>query len=130
MNLPTARNADSAFIDPVTATGVQEILFPNARSYTSYRITFEDVRDADAANSLQIGEIELLGTVGESTVPELEVTRNANGSLTITSTVDGTLQSTAELGANADWNDVGPISGSVTVNADEDAQFYRVVAAE
>ena len=32
-------------------------------SYRSYRVTFPTLKDAAAANSMQIGEVELLGQV-------------------------------------------------------------------
>ena len=38
-------------------------------AYLSYRLTFPTLKDAGAANSMQIGEVELLGAVAES-VPE------------------------------------------------------------
>lgn len=40
-----------------------EVLFANAVSYSAYRVTFPTLRDASGANSMQIGEVELLGTI-------------------------------------------------------------------
>jgi hypothetical protein len=40
---------------------VQEILFANSQSYTSYRLTFEHLKDDSSTYFISIGEIELLG---------------------------------------------------------------------
>jgi hypothetical protein len=57
--LPTDRNAGGTtpahVIDPLT-------MFT---AYTSYRLTFPTLRDAAAANSMQIGEVEFLSQVPE-----------------------------------------------------------------
>jgi hypothetical protein len=39
------------------------IAFENTTAYTSYQVVFPSVRDADTANSMQIAEIELIGTL-------------------------------------------------------------------
>lgn len=58
--LPAARNAAALPLDPLTLS-VQEVHFNNAVGYLSYRLTVNNVKDNNAANSMQIGEIELLG---------------------------------------------------------------------
>lgn len=64
--LPEGRNPGGAVpIDPLTQF-LQEVSFTNDDAYTSYRVTFPTLRDAAAANSMQIAEVELLGRV----VPE------------------------------------------------------------
>jgi len=39
------------------------VTFPNDVNYASYRVTFPTLRDGLRANSMQIGEVELLGTI-------------------------------------------------------------------
>lgn len=68
--LPEGRNPgglppNAIPIDPLTQFH-QELSFANAVSYTNYRVTFPTLKDAAAANSMQIAEVELLGRV----VPE------------------------------------------------------------
>jgi hypothetical protein len=65
LNLPQERNNAAYFVEPVDSFGhfnpVQEILFGNSHGYTSYKVQFTHTRNDSNANSLQIGEIELLG---------------------------------------------------------------------
>jgi len=126
--LPTARNTVITGIDPLTHA-MQQISFPNTGSYTTYRLTFTHVKLAGAANSCQIGEVELLGVVGHAAAV-LSVVAHANGSLTITSSAPGELQSTTSLnGPNPVWIDAGPISAPVTIfpAPGEPQKFYRVL---
>lgn len=119
--LPDDRNAGNQGVDPI-GMHMQEILFSNTAGFTSYRLTFENVRNPDAANSMQVAEIELLGVV----VPHLTFSRAGN-QLSITSSVPGTLQSnTSPTGGT--WTDVGPITGTttVTINSATPSMYYRV----
>lgn len=52
--------------DPGRFVAGPAISFTNVADYTSYRLLFPTVRDSATANSMQIGEIELLGSI----VPE------------------------------------------------------------
>ncbi|MDB6055340.1 MAG: Immunoglobulin I-set domain protein, partial [Verrucomicrobiales bacterium] len=124
----TARNAGGLTINPLTQVN-QEILFSNNSAYTTYQATFTHVRSDASANSLQIGEIQLLGVPGTATGATLTFSREtANGPLTITSSAPGTLQSTTELkNSGTVWDTVGPINGSVTVSTTAVQTFYRVV---
>ena len=60
LDLPEGRNPGG---DMAVNPGLfnQTLTFENATAYTSYRVTFPTVKDADAANSMQIAEVELLG---------------------------------------------------------------------
>lgn len=69
VSLPLFRNAADQPLDPLSQA-LAESNFANATAYSSYRVYFYDVRDAANANSLQIGEVELLGTL-EPTSPVL-----------------------------------------------------------
>jgi hypothetical protein len=61
LSMPDDRNDVSLAVDPLTAPGLQEILFNNSQTYTSYRVTFNHVKNDSSANRLSLGEVELLG---------------------------------------------------------------------
>ncbi len=125
--LPAARNTTASLVDP-TQSAVQEILFSNTRAFTSYRVSFFNVADNVNNSSLQLGEIELLGVNATGVSPSLTVTPGAGGSLNITSSGPGTLQSATSLGNPTVWTDVGPITGTVNIvpAAGTPQKFYRV----
>jgi hypothetical protein len=125
--LPEERNAAGQVIDPLVLV-VQEVRFANAVPYKSYRVLFPTVKNSAAANSFQVAEVQLLGTVATEAATRLSIARNTDGTLTITSTGAGTLQSTTALGTA--WTDEGPVNGSVTVPAEGHAKFYRVNAQQ
>ncbi len=63
LTLPDQRNAGGQI--PIDGTHVfQEVTFENTAVYVSYQVVFPTVRDAVAANSMQIAEVELLGSEG------------------------------------------------------------------
>lgn len=130
LSLPLARNATGLTVDPIT-DAMQEVLFPNNTSYTSYRITFSEVRDDSSASELQFAEMELLGVQGVSAgSPRLSFSFRA-GSLSITSSANGTLQSTTALqGTNTVWVNAGAITAGTPTQIPIDeavpAKFYRV----
>jgi hypothetical protein len=71
--LPTGRNVTTAPFSGLTpvnpATDFQQtITFANTTAYTSYRVTFPTLKDAGAANSMQIAEVELHGIPEPSTI--------------------------------------------------------------
>jgi hypothetical protein len=63
LDLPSGRSDNNFAFDP-TVQPMQEVLFNNNTSYTSYRITFNHTKNDNTAESLQLGEIELLGVPG------------------------------------------------------------------
>ncbi|HEX7859727.1 MAG TPA: immunoglobulin domain-containing protein [Verrucomicrobiae bacterium] len=123
--LPGARNAAGLELDPLTQ-GVQEVLFSNTAGYTSYRVTFTNLKNSAGVNSMQIGEVELLGVTGTGTPqgPRLQITRSSGG-VNIAWDGGGTLQATTDL-ANPNWTTV-PGSSPVTVPTTGSYQFFRVV---
>jgi hypothetical protein len=128
--LPDARNAAGLSLDPFTLP-MQEVDFTNNIPYKSYRLLFSTVKNNTTANSMQIGEVDLLGTVATSAPAQVNITRNTDGTLTITSSQAGTLQSTTALqNANTVWTDEGPINGSVTISATAAAKFYRILVQQ
>ncbi|MGH7132703.1 MAG: hypothetical protein ACREJO_12230 [Phycisphaerales bacterium] len=63
LDLPTGRNVTTNPPTPIDALTQfsQTVTFSNANGYTSYRLVFPTLRNAATANSMQIGEVELLG---------------------------------------------------------------------
>jgi hypothetical protein len=123
--LPDGRNAATLQLSPTTQT-VREVRFANASAYTTYRLTFSRVKNGATANSVQIGEIELLGTI----VPFLSVTPgDFPGDYNIRSTMAGTLQSSTSLGPDAAWVDEGAITPGTafSVSAIGARKFFRVL---
>ena len=57
LSLPAARNNDPG------ETFGQTVTFSNATSYTSYLIVFPTIKNASATTSMQIGDVQLVGTV-------------------------------------------------------------------
>ncbi len=65
LNLPLDRNPTG---QPLTGTAFQEVSFANTASYDSYRLIFPTLRDAAAANSMQIAEVEFLAVPEPTTL--------------------------------------------------------------
>ncbi|MCA9211658.1 MAG: PEP-CTERM sorting domain-containing protein [Planctomycetales bacterium] len=67
--LPSARNpgGNAVMIPPSGNLGASyyEVLFDNADTYDHYQVLFPTLKDAEAANSMQIAEVELLAEVPE-----------------------------------------------------------------
>jgi hypothetical protein len=73
--LPAGRNAggtgnvyQSATDQPIDAMGTtmfqfQDLTFTNTVAYQHYRVTFPTLKNAAMANSMQIGEVQLIGTI-------------------------------------------------------------------
>ncbi len=128
--LPATRNAAGLSLDPL-AQAVVEVLFENTAAYTTYRLTFNSVKTPASANSMQIGEVEFLGTVADQPEPALTIVRNIDGSITITPNRAGTLQSSTTLsGPPPVWFDVATVDPSTpfTFNIDpfEPQKFFRL----
>jgi hypothetical protein len=129
--LPDTRNAAGLALDPLSVANYQ-VLFQNTAGYTSYRLTFNSVKNNSTANSMQIGEVELLGQPGTGT-PRISLSiSQAGNTLTITSSQPGVLQAADSVGGLTAWEVIGPIDGSVTVPIDstEAVRFFRVQAQE
>ena len=60
-----ARNAGGQQIEPngPNTMNFVDFSFPNTTAYATYRVTFPTIANAAFANSMQIGEVELLGTI-------------------------------------------------------------------
>jgi len=100
----------------------QEVSFDNSTAYTTYRVVFPTVANADAANSMQIAEIELLGTAAEAQpepeAPALSIVNNGDGTVTVT--FEGRLEAAASV--NGPWHDSG-LNSPATINSDQVQQY-------
>lgn len=124
LNLPLDRSSDTLGVDPLLAP-MQEVLFSNNRSFTSYKFTVNHVRSDIDANSFQFAEIELLGAAAAPS-PQLSISKGTNpGTLTISTTVGGTLYSTPDLKT---WQSQGAITPGtpVVITVGPGAQFYQI----
>ncbi|MFM7554854.1 MAG: hypothetical protein ACKPAH_06075, partial [Verrucomicrobiota bacterium] len=97
-------------------------------SYTSYQVLFPTVVDAAKANSMQIAEVALIGTAsgggGGDALRFTGIKANADGTVTITWTGGGTLQSATS--PSGPWTDVAGATSPLTVPANQAAQFARI----
>jgi hypothetical protein len=59
--MTTNRNA-GGLTAPLSGGNVQVVRFTNTTPYTSYRVTFPTLRNAGTANSMQIAEVDFLGS--------------------------------------------------------------------
>lgn len=133
LNLPSARGGGGAVsIDPLTQP-MQEVDFANSQYYSDYKIQFDNVKSDAEANSMQVAEVQLLGTTAASQGPILSVTSSVSGgtgTITITSDQAGNVYGATAL--NGMWTLVGPITAGGSVMIDitpaRPAAFYGVVA--
>jgi hypothetical protein len=125
LTLPAGRNAAGAAINPLTQN-VWHVAFANTTEYTSYRMQFYNVLNDLTANSAQLGEIELLGVIIQP--PTLTIGAGTGGSLVITASQPGTLQSATNLIAPIIWADEVPVTGTVTITPAPGVpeKFYRL----
>lgn len=80
LNLPLGRNGTGNIpVDPLSQF-LQEVRFNNTSGYLSYRWSVANVRSDTAANSMQIGEVQLLGTPAPT--PPI-ITREPNPVVTV-----------------------------------------------
>lgn len=123
--LPVGRNSGGAALNTVTQN-VWHVAFANSTEYGSYRLRFFNVKGDNAANSMQLGEVELLGVIIEP--PKLAISPGAGGTLVISASQPGTLLSTTNLNAPVIWASEGPISGTVVITpaAGVPDKYYRL----
>ena len=59
------RNAGGQQIEPNAVNTLNSVtfMFPNQAQYSTYRVTFPTLANSASANAMQIGEVELLGTI-------------------------------------------------------------------
>jgi len=125
LTLPSGRNAGGLALDPLTQN-VWQVAFANTTTYSSYRLRFFNVKGNATATSMQLGEIELLGTVVAP--PALSIGAGTGGAFTITASQPGSLLSATNLTAPVFWTVEGPISGTVTITPTSviPVKYYRL----
>jgi hypothetical protein len=131
LSLPAQRNAAGGAID-VTNQVLQELNFANTNAYTTYRLTFTNVKNNTAAsNGVQIAEVQLLGT----RPPFLSIARGAPGSVVVSwpSSASSLFELQQTTALNGTWSKVSAtptVVGSqyqVTLTPGTSAVFYRLV---
>jgi hypothetical protein len=65
LSLPNQRNLSNTGAVNITNQVLQEVDFANTTSYPIYRLTIQNVKGGASANSMQIAEIQFLGTLGQ-----------------------------------------------------------------
>jgi hypothetical protein len=99
------------------------VSFDNSTAYTTYELVFPTVANAGAANSMQIAEVELLGTAAAAgDAPALSIVNNGDGTVTVT--FEGKLQAAPTV--NGPWQDSG-LTSPATINSDQAQQYGRAV---
>jgi len=104
----------------------QQIDFANTTAYAAYRVTFPTVANATSADSMQIADVELLGSLTGSNAnlsfaPNKITTSLAAGKLTITYT--GVLQSATTV--KGTYSNVANAKSPFVVTPSAAAVFYR-----
>jgi len=102
----------------------QEITFANTAAYTCYRVTIPAVANGTTANSMQVAEVELLGVVTVPSASFSSITKNADGTLTVTWEGGGTLQ--AAPAVTGPWADVEGATSPFTFQPDGAMLFGRI----
>ena len=126
LNLPSGRNSGATTIaEPFDQTtgapnSLQEVLFGNDKGYTSYKVQFNHTRNDNAANSLQVGDIELLGGPA---VP-LSFTPATGGQFQIQWTGQGTLLESTNIAGP--WT-TNTSSSPVLVTPSGPQKFYKLI---
>jgi hypothetical protein len=102
----------------------QVIPFANTAAYSVYRLSIPNVLNNATANSMQVAEVELLGTI---TAPFPRITgmaKNADGSITVTWTGGGTLQ--AAPAVTGPWQDVAGATSPYNFKPSTATLFGRI----
>lgn len=141
LSLPDDRN--TALFDPIDPLqkAVQEIRFANSQAYTTYRLTFQHVKDDNSTYFISIGEMELLGVPGTVTIQptissavrvggNLEISGSGgtpNGSFSVLTNADVTLP-VATWGTNVTgtFDGGGNFSASLPISASNPRLFYLI----
>jgi hypothetical protein len=116
LNLPLARTSAANAVEPIH-NPMQEILFDNQISYTNFMVQFTHTKNDNAANSLQIGELELLGGTA------LTAHHNPDGTLTLTWPTGTLLEATSLSGP---WQ-TNTGSSPLIVTPTGPQKFYKII---
>ena len=119
--LPDDRNAAGLAINPMTQFN-REVNFPNATAYTTYRFFVNNVKNNATANSMQVGEVQLLA--GKPSGPVVITFSNlGNGQLQLQWS-HGTLESAGTVGGA--YTTVAGAASPWPVSSVAGTQFFRV----
>ena len=130
VNLPLDRNLVANVVAPSNDDGspnsLREFLFANGSSYTSYRLTFSDIRTGgdEGNSSLRIGEIELLGVVGTATPITMSITKVNGGQVQIQWS-NGSLMEANSI--NGPWTTNAAATSPLTITPAGTQKFYQAV---
>jgi hypothetical protein len=92
--LPDARNAGGLALDPLNQA-IQQVSLTNTAAFTTYKLSFTNVKNNSTANSMQIGEVELLGVPDNSGSPFIQTQP-----LPLTARLGGSAQFTVAAGGS------------------------------
>lgn len=107
LSIPDDRNTSLfAAIDPLQSS-VQELRFANSQAYSTYKLTFNQVKDPNNTFFISIGELELLGVAGV-TRPVISSTVRSGNNLLISGS-GGTPNGSFTIRTNA--NVAAPLTG-------------------
>jgi hypothetical protein len=120
--LTDVRNTGGQPLNPA-AHANQEVTFANTTPYKVYRLQFTNVRNNETANSVQVAEIELLGTAadGNGDGGDISIARDAQGGLSIT--FEGRLQAADQI--TGPWTDVAGATSPYATTPTGNARFFR-----
>lgn len=93
LSLPSSRNASSGTINASNEV-LQEVDFSNTASFSTYRVTFHNIKDSTYTNGLEVAEVQILGGLaplppGIVTEPNPLVFGFTGGSITFSVTPNG-----------------------------------------
>jgi hypothetical protein len=132
VDLPLARNGLANSVAPSNPDGtpnsVREFLFANGQSFTSYRLTFSDIRvGGDTGSSgtrLWLGEVELLGVAGMASPITVSVSKQTGGTLELQWTSGSLLEATEVTGP---WTTNTTAVSPFTVTPSQPQKFYQIL---
>ena len=119
--MPDDRNAPGLTINALTEFN-REVRFANQTAYTTYRFSVANVKNNAIANSMQVGEVQLLG--GQPTGPvTITWTKLGDGQMQL-QWPQGILQSASSL--NGPYSTVPFASSPCVISTLSGTQFFRV----
>jgi hypothetical protein len=123
VTMPDDRNPEGLAIDPIAEFN-REVSFPNQTAYTTYRFSVAHVKNDAIANSMQVGEVQLLGTASTGGGPVVISFANLGGGQMQLEWSQGTLQSADSVAGP--YSTVPGASSPYVISTATGSQFYRV----
>ncbi|MDB6064392.1 MAG: Immunoglobulin I-set domain protein [Pedosphaera sp.] len=122
LSLPDDRNTAGLAVNPISDFN-QEVGFANSVNYTTYRLSFTNVKTNAIANSAAVGEIELLA--GPVVVPTVTLNVTKVGSLLQLSWSQGTLQEATSV--TGPWSSNFGATSPYNVAPSDPQHYFRVL---